>query len=41
MYGHVMRRDQKYVGKRVMQMELLGKEKKREAEEKICGCFQG
>ena len=40
-YGYVMRRDQKYVGKRVMEMELLGKEEKREAEEKICGCFQG
>ena len=33
-YGHVMRRDQEYVGRKVMKMELLGK---REAKEKISG----
>ena len=27
-YGHVMRRDQKYIGKRVMEMELAGKRKR-------------
>ena len=27
-YGHVMRRDQEYVGRRVMEMELLGKKKR-------------
>ena len=27
-YGHVMRRDQKYVERRVMEMELLGKRKR-------------
>ena len=26
-YGHVMRRDQEYVGRRVMEMELPGKKK--------------
>ena len=26
-YGHVMRRDQEYVGRRVMEVELLGKRK--------------
>ena len=36
-YGHVMRRDQEYVGRRVMEMELPGKGK-REDEEKIFGC---
>ena len=27
-YGHIMRRDQEYVGRRVMKMELLGKRKR-------------
>ena len=27
-YGHVMRRDQKYVGRRVLEMELSGKRKR-------------
>ena len=27
-YGHVMRRDQKYIGRRVMEMELPGKRKR-------------
>ena len=27
-YGHVMRRDQEYVGRRVMEMELPGKRKR-------------
>ena len=27
-YGHVMRRDQEYVGRRVIEMELLGKRKR-------------
>ena len=33
-----MRRDQEYVGKRVMETELPGK---REAKEKIFGCSEG
>ena len=32
-YGHVMRRDQEYVGRKMMEMELLGKEEKRETKE--------
>ena len=28
-YGHVMRRDQEYVGRKMMEMELPGKRKKR------------
>ena len=27
-YGHVMRRDQEYVGRKMMEIELLGKRKK-------------
>ena len=27
-YGHVMRRDQEYVGRKMMEMELLGKRKR-------------
>ena len=27
-YGHVMRRDQEYVGRQMMEMELLGKRKR-------------
>ena len=27
-YGHVMRRDQEYVGRKIMEMELLGKRKR-------------
>ena len=27
-YGHVMRRDQEYIGRRVMEMELPGKRKR-------------
>ena len=34
-YGHIMKRDQEYVGRRMMEMELLGK---REAKEKISRC---
>ena len=34
-YGHVMRRDQEYVGRRVMEMELPEKKKKRETKENI------
>ena len=34
-YGHVMRRDQEHVGRRVMEMEL---QEKREAREKNSGC---
>ena len=34
-YGHVMRRDQEYVGRKVMEMELP---EKRESEEKVSGC---
>ena len=33
-----MRRDQEYVGRRVMEIELP---EKREAEEKISGCSEG
>ena len=32
-YGHVMRRDQEYVGRKMMEMELPGKEEKRETKE--------
>ena len=32
-YGHVIRRDQEYVGRRVMEMELPRKEEKREGRE--------
>ena len=28
-YGHVMRRDQEHVGKKIMEMDLLGKRKRR------------
>ena len=27
-YGHVMRRDQEYVGRKIMEMELLGKRRR-------------
>ena len=27
-YGHVMRRDQEYVGRKMMEMELLGKRRR-------------
>ena len=36
-YGHVTRRDQEYIGRRVMEMELPGK---RGAEEKISRCSE-
>ena len=39
-YGHVMKRDQEYVGRRVVEMELPGEEK-REAKQKISGCNNG
>ena len=34
-YGHVMRRDQEYVGRRVMEMELTGKRKRRRPERRF------
>ena len=37
-YGHVMRRDQEYAGRKMMEMELPGKRKKRETKEKIFRC---
>ena len=37
-YGHVMRRDQEYVGRKMIEMELLGKKEKRETKEKIFRC---
>ena len=37
-YGHVIRRDQEYVGRRVMKMEILGK---RKAEKKISRRSEG
>ena len=37
-YGHFMRRDQEYVGRKMTETELPGK---REAEEKISGCKEG
>ena len=40
-YGHVMRRHQEYLETRVIEMELLGKEEKREAKEKIFRCSEG
>ena len=39
-YRHVVRRVQEYVGSRVMEMELPGKRKKRETEEKISRCSE-
>ena len=44
-YGHVMRRDQEYVGRKMMEMELLGKrekgkKEKRETKEKIFRCCE-
>ena len=37
-YGHVMRRDQEYAGRKMMEMELL--EEKRETKEKIFRCSE-
>ena len=37
-YGHVMRKDQKYVGRKMMETELPGK---RETKEKIFRCSVG
>ena len=37
-YGHVMRKDQEYVRRKMMEMELTGKEEKRETKEKIFRC---
>ena len=37
-YGHVMRRDQEYVERKMMEMELPGKEEKRETKKKIFRC---
>ena len=34
-YGHVMRRDQEYVGRRVMEMELPGKRKRGRPKERF------
>ena len=34
-YGHVMRRDQEYVGRRVMEMELPGKRRKGRPKERF------
>ena len=34
-YGHVIRRDQRHVGRKMVEMELPGKEEKRETKEKI------
>ena len=34
-YGHVMRRDQEYVGRRVMEIELPGKRKKGKPKRKV------
>ena len=39
-YGHVMR-DQEYVGKKMMEMELLGKRKRGRPKKKISGCSEG
>ena len=39
-YGHVMRRDQEYAGRRVMEMEERGKKEKRQAKEKIFRCSE-
>ena len=39
-YGHVVRKDQKYVGRKMMEMELLGKRKKREIKKKIFRCCE-
>ena len=40
-YGHVMRRDQEYVGRRVMEMELPGKRKRGRPKEKVFRCSEG
>ena len=39
-YGHVMRRDQEYVGRRVMKMEYH-KRGKDDVKENITGCIEG
>ena len=37
-YGHVMRRDQEYVGTKMMEMELPGKRRRGRPKEKIFRC---
>ena len=37
-YRHVMRRDQEYVRRKMIEMELPGKREKRETKEKIFRC---
>ena len=39
-YGHVMRRDQEYVKRRVMGMELSGKRKRGRPKKKIFRCSE-
>ena len=39
-YGHVMRRDQEYVKRKMMEMKLTGKDEKRETKEKISRCSE-
>ena len=35
LYGHVLRRDYEYLGKRVMAMEVLGKRRRRKAKRRL------
>ena len=37
-HGHVMRRDQEYVGRRVMEMKLLGKRKRGRPKKSFLRC---
>ena len=39
-FGHVMRRDQEHVGRKMMEMELTGKRKRRRTKEKIFRCSE-
>ena len=39
-YGHVMRRDQKYVWRRVIEMELPGKRKKERSKRRFLDVFE-
>ena len=40
-HGHVMRRDQEYVGRRVMEMELPGKRKGGRPKKSFLRCSEG
>ena len=40
-YGHVRRRDDDYVGRKVLQMQLPGKIKTEKMKEDVFGCGEG